>query len=211
MNHMGSEACNYQVAAPSKTVLWNPLVSDPLSAQYLQMNILVLSPTPKTSSSLAASDFHKWVVVDADSLPDDNPAAAHLFLHRVCSRYRPLLVISLGSYDVWAKRHVSTMPFPFRRIWLHWDTMPAPGEVTMAVLASQAQSEDVPLISVVTPAYRSGDKIQRAYQSLLAQSYENWEWVLWDDSPDDKTFQMLQSMAADDMRLVVSYIQPLST
>lgn len=46
-------------------------------------------------------------------------------------------------------------------------------------------SSGTPLISVFTAAYRSKEKIDRPYQSLLKQTYTNWEWVIVDDSGDD--------------------------
>ncbi|MDT2260330.1 glycosyltransferase family A protein [Paenibacillus larvae] len=36
-----------------------------------------------------------------------------------------------------------------------------------------------------TSSYRSKEKIQRPYRSLLNQTYPNWEWVIVDDSGDD--------------------------
>jgi len=47
-----------------------------------------------------------------------------------------------------------------------------------------------PLVSIFTAAYRSGTRIQRPFRSLLAQKYQNWEWVIMDDSgDDDATYQ----------------------
>lgn len=39
-----------------------------------------------------------------------------------------------------------------------------------------------PLFSVITTTYKSEDKILRPWESLLSQTYRNWEWILWDDS-----------------------------
>src|SRR5260221_14678449 len=33
-----------------------------------------------------------------------------------------------------------------------------------------------PLVSVFTPAYRTGERIRRPLRSLLEQSYPDWEW-----------------------------------
>jgi glycosyltransferase involved in cell wall biosynthesis len=42
----------------------------------------------------------------------------------------------------------------------------------------------------------------RPFNSLLAQTYQNWEWVIVDDSDDDgKTFDALSKMAEKDFRI----------
>ena len=46
-----------------------------------------------------------------------------------------------------------------------------------------------PLITVFTPTYNSNVFIDDAYQSLLDQSYKNWEWVIVDDGSDDCTYK----------------------
>jgi glycosyltransferase involved in cell wall biosynthesis len=61
-----------------------------------------------------------------------------------------------------------------------------------------------PLVSVFTPAYHTGDRIQRPYASLQRQTYRNWEWIIVDDSDDSgETFQMLGNLARADHRLGV--------
>ena len=54
-----------------------------------------------------------------------------------------------------------------------------------------------------TPAYRSGERILRLYRSLTAQTYDNWEWVVYDDSPDDATFELLRDIRRTDPRVVL--------
>ena len=60
-----------------------------------------------------------------------------------------------------------------------------------------------PLVSVFTPTYHTGTRIERPYQSLRVQTYTNWEWILVDDSTTDETFSMLREMARKDHRLGV--------
>jgi glycosyltransferase involved in cell wall biosynthesis len=64
---------------------------------------------------------------------------------------------------------------------------------------------DQPLISIYTAAYRSGNMIQRPFQSLLKQTYRNFEWIIVDDSGDDDlTFkQVLQPLAKQDPRIFI--------
>lgn len=62
-----------------------------------------------------------------------------------------------------------------------------------------------PLISIFTTAFKTGAKIAVPYASLLAQTYTNWEWVIYDDSPDghDDTWHGLQALAGADGRVRV--------
>jgi glycosyltransferase involved in cell wall biosynthesis len=64
--------------------------------------------------------------------------------------------------------------------------------------------DDVPLVSVFTPTYKSGNRIERPFLSLLAQTYKDFEWVIVDDSDDnDETFKMLSKLAERDYRIRV--------
>jgi len=59
-------------------------------------------------------------------------------------------------------------------------------------------------VTVFTPAYKTGEKIRRPFESLRAQTYPDWEWVIVDDSDDDgETFDMLRELAAKDHRVRV--------
>lgn len=70
----------------------------------------------------------------------------------------------------------------------------------------------LPFFSVFTGAYRTGDRLNRAYDSLCAQTYPNWEWVIVDDSPEGEleTYQLAQSIAERDNRVRVYRITPNS-
>jgi len=58
-----------------------------------------------------------------------------------------------------------------------------------------------PVFSVFTSCYNSYDKIYRPYNSLKAQTCIDWEWVVMDDSPDDKHFEFLKTVMGDDSRV----------
>lgn len=61
---------------------------------------------------------------------------------------------------------------------------------------------ETPLVTVFTPTFKTGDKIRRSFRSLQAQTYSDWEWILFDDSDDDgETFKMLQKLAEEDYRV----------
>ena len=58
-----------------------------------------------------------------------------------------------------------------------------------------------PVFSVFTPTYNSYHKIERAYNSLKAQTLKDWEFVIIDDSPDDDHFNFLRKLMINDSRV----------
>ena len=58
-----------------------------------------------------------------------------------------------------------------------------------------------PTFSLFTPSYNSYDKIFRVYNSLIKQSLKDWEWIIIDDSPDDKHFNFLRQHFNCDSRI----------
>jgi len=58
-----------------------------------------------------------------------------------------------------------------------------------------------PKFSIFTTCYNSYDKIKRAYNSIMAQTMNNWEWVILDDSPDDAHFVFLKQLFQDNKKI----------
>jgi glycosyltransferase involved in cell wall biosynthesis len=62
--------------------------------------------------------------------------------------------------------------------------------------------EKQPLVSIVLPAYNSQRYIQRAVESALKQSYKNIEVIVIDDSPNDKTANIISEIKRRDGRVI---------
>ena len=58
-----------------------------------------------------------------------------------------------------------------------------------------------PVFSIFTTTFNSFEKILRAFKSIQSQTLTNWEWVIMDDSPDDKNFQYLKKTVLTDARV----------
>lgn len=56
----------------------------------------------------------------------------------------------------------------------------------------EQKDERKTLVSIFTSAYQSYGKLERAYHSLANQTYVYWEWVIVDDSPDNRPFVWMQ-------------------
>lgn len=126
----------------------------------------------------------------------------------------PRVYVSLGP-EVGEFRTLFTLPFHEKKRWLHFNspedvqpfrlfycwlyrTDPLPENKT---IPGTKFSSDTPLVSVFTAAYKSKEKIQRPYQSLLKQTYPNWEWVIVDDSGDEDETYKKDLLHLDDMRV----------
>lgn len=59
------------------------------------------------------------------------------------------------------------------------------------------------IVSVITSAYNTGEKIRRTYRGLISQTYRDWEWVVVNDSTDDVTSTILEEIASKDPRVKV--------
>ncbi|PLS01010.1 glycosyltransferase [Neobacillus cucumis] len=126
----------------------------------------------------------------------------------------PRVYLSIG--DDWQEFNtLNSLPLHERKRWLHFQspaeihssklffcwlhsTEPLPVNKT---IPPAKFSSDTPLVSVFTASYRSKDKIQRPYHSLLKQTYSNWEWVIVDDSGDDDKTYKQDLLPLDDPRV----------
>ena len=50
----------------------------------------------------------------------------------------------------------------------------------------------MPKISIITTTYKHQDFITETIESVLSQTYKDWELLIWDDSPDNKTWDIIQ-------------------
>lgn len=60
-----------------------------------------------------------------------------------------------------------------------------------------------PFISVLTPAYNHENYIRKAIDSVIRQSYENWELIVIDDGSTDRTAFIAEAFGARDKRIRV--------
>ncbi len=126
----------------------------------------------------------------------------------------PRVYVSLGESEE-QFTSLYALPFHERRRWLHFNspadikpshlfycwlnrTDPLPENKIIPV---SHFSSDAPLVSVFTAAYKSKEKIQRPYHSLLSQTYTNWEWVIIDDSGDNDATYKQDLLSLDDPRV----------
>lgn len=60
-----------------------------------------------------------------------------------------------------------------------------------------------PLISIITPNYNCATYIAQTIESVIAQTYQNWEMLIQDDCSTDGSLEIAQSYAQKDSRIKV--------
>jgi len=60
-----------------------------------------------------------------------------------------------------------------------------------------------PLVSVVTPVYNTEKYLAECIESVLAQTYENWEYVIVNNCSTDRSLEIAQRYARQDARIRV--------
>jgi glycosyltransferase involved in cell wall biosynthesis len=61
--------------------------------------------------------------------------------------------------------------------------------------------QEQPLVSVVTPVYNGAEFIRECIESVLAQTHQNWEYVIVDNCSTDGTLQIAREYEARDDRI----------
>ena len=122
------------------------------------------------------------------------------------SKYQPDLIVSFGI-------DINVPHYQLQQIHLNYDEM-LPDNVLANVIVCQTVFRSCkvnrPRFSVFTPVYKTGERIRRTYESLVKQTWTNWEWVVVDDSPDDETWKILQEISNKDYRVKLHKIYPLT-
>ncbi len=59
----------------------------------------------------------------------------------------------------------------------------------------------MPSVSIITPTYNRAQYIKEAIESVISQTYSDWELIVVDDGSTDQTFEILDKYAKQDKRI----------
>ena len=119
--------------------------------------------------------------------------------------FKPDAIITVGKSEK-VFENLYNQPYEVRKKWIHFTSiLPDLGQRAYSCAMHQILSLDNSrLVSYFTPTYNTGDKIHDVYQSLIQQTYNNWEWVIVDDSTDEgKTLSIVKTISSIDPRVKV--------
>ena len=60
-----------------------------------------------------------------------------------------------------------------------------------------------PLVSIITPTFNDYKYLKYTYESILKQTYTNWEWLITDDCSSDGTYEYIQGLCSKDSRIKI--------
>ena len=62
--------------------------------------------------------------------------------------------------------------------------------------------ENKPLVSIVINCYNSANYISRAINSVVNQTYTNWELIIWDDGSSDNTVNIVKKFKDERIQII---------
>lgn len=62
---------------------------------------------------------------------------------------------------------------------------------------------ETPLISIIVPTFNRADVIKETLDSIISQSFSNWECIIVDDGSTDNTIQVLDNYCKKDKRFIL--------
>ncbi len=63
--------------------------------------------------------------------------------------------------------------------------------------------KDRPLVSVIMGVYNCEETVRASIESIIRQSYENWEFIICDDCSEDATYDICREYARKDKRFII--------
>lgn len=62
-------------------------------------------------------------------------------------------------------------------------------------------------VSIITPFYNSKNYFDKTFNSVISQSFKDWEWIIVDDCSTDDSYDYLKAIEKSDIRIKVIIMQ----
>lgn len=166
----------------------------------MKLNILIFSDENVDKLENLPDKHYTWNIVRSSS------ANTFAKLTQLIRKYKPVVLCMTNNTTI--KNIIDILPYEYTKRLLSVNSL---NEVTSKAIEDKYVSSSItdrfspksPLFSVITTTFHSGNKIFRPYESLKSQTYNNWEWVIWDDSKEDHidTWNQLLKFQEEDIRI----------
>ena len=129
---------------------------------------------------------------------------------KIIRERRAQLIVSIGEkWEVF--KELTNLPVFYTVRWVHKKSLDEVKEDELystwlyaALDRGYEERQENPLVSIFTTSYKSAHRILRPLRTLMSQTYNNWEWVIYDDTPteaDPDNWKHLCSIANGDPRV----------
>ena len=171
----------------------------------MKLNILLFIPDDFDCSTIPVIEqYYQFVTVKEKDI--STSTSSYEYVSKIQRDTKAVAWLSIGNIN-WSK-YLLDFSFERRKKWIHRENFDGwrYNELNFCYFISiygHSSDDSNPLISVFTTTFDSGEKLKRPLQSLQKQTYRNWEWIIWDDSKDDKTYKDLLELQRKDIRIQV--------
>ena len=105
-------------------------------------------------------------------------------------------IITIGNLSDY--KEMTKLPFEYRMKWCHFDEFDA-NKITRTIISTLTynltRTNKPNKFSIFTCTYNTGEKrLKRLYNSIKNQTYKEWNWFIIDDSPNDETIELINSL-----------------
>jgi glycosyltransferase involved in cell wall biosynthesis len=125
-------------------------------------------------------------------------------IESILINYDPHAIVTVGESDE-EFPNLYNQSIEVRKKWIHVKEVDLDlgTKAYYCAMTQMLENNTSELISFFTPIYKTGEKLYRTYQSLVDQTYKNWEWVLIDDSTDELTTKIAEEIVSKDHRVKI--------
>jgi len=66
---------------------------------------------------------------------------------------------------------------------------------------------ETPMVSIITPAFNCSPTLRETAETVMNQTYKNWEWLITDDCSDEETKKVLLELSCRDSRIKINHFK----
>lgn len=141
-------------------------------------------------STFVTSDSYRWLAKGFEIHFFNTPN-----IKSAVSLGRFSVAVFLGPKIIWNKVNTGQTP----KLFLE----KLDGDAVYNFYIDEVIKDKSPVVSIFTPAHKTFEKFVRCYNSVVNQSFSNWEWIILDDSVDTDNFNYISKIVSQDSRIKV--------
>ena len=155
--------------------------------------VAIFSHSHPTSLNLKTTDGFDWFATDFETHLFYNDVSANILVN---NRFN--LQVYIGNTCRWLQSQNNKIP----KIYIENESQ-LTGDLLYKHYTDISFTDVNPQISMFTPTYKTFEKFNRLYNSLLNQSFTNWELIILDDSPTDENLKYMSELVGQDHRVKI--------